>query len=984
MKTAPAHVRTGILLAALLQTCLCTTGARADVYDDMRIKWNNRTASAPPLPANDSDVAMQASSSGNSATQYWNSMNLSAGRTALWSDLPLGTVSANVSSSFGRLNVLATAYLSSSSPYYQDAAVRKAVLDGVDWMIANAYSPTGTGYDNWWDWQIGTPAILNNLLLAFYSQMTAAQIANCVAAIDHFMPDPTRRAKLDGSVPSDALVEVAANRLDKALVSVLRGVIGKDGSKIAAGRDAIPAALGYVTSGDGFYTDGTFIQHTNEPYIGGYGTVMLGAINKLYYVLNDSLWPISGDPNYLNPYDWAMNAFRPFIFDGAMMDNQRGRGMSRQFAGDHVVGRSTINALAELAHALPAPQATQLKSVIKGWVQRDGSFGASYFTPVQSALDGTMSGVPVFDIALLKATLNDSSIPAAPEPAEVRYFPAGDRALLRHQGYAFALAMFSRRMSAFEYGNGENIRGWWTGMGMTYLYNADQTQYGNNFWATVNMWRLPGTTTDHSGSGTPVAWKHYSNAKTGVGGAELNRQFATAAMEFAVTNVTGNNLAGKKAWFLFGDRIVAVGSGIASTNGVNVETIVENRVLNSDGDNALTVNSVANVKPATLAWSEAMPSTKWAHLAGNTAAGSDIGYVFPDQPTVSALRERRSGAWHDVNLGGGTGTVSNNFLCLALDHGTNPASAAYTYILLPNRSAQETADFAASNPIAVIERSTSATAVRDNAQGVTGVVFWDDAAKTVSVGGQAYLTSDKKAVATIQQQGNDLQLAVADPTQINTGSINLELNRSAGAVVSKDPAITVTQTSPTIKMTVAVNGSLGRAFHARFALNSTATLPPSGDAYTRDGTSYANSNYGSSAYLTVKRDTGTGYNRKSVLKFDVSSISGTVGSAKLRLTPVASAAGVTHQLYQTATSSWSEGTVTWNTLPANGAQLGSWTVPVANTPVEIDVTGAVSGALSGGKVLSVKVESTGTGYVDYASKEHSTTGYRPSLVVTYY
>jgi hyaluronate lyase len=86
-------------------------------------------------------------------------MDLSAGRSAL-ADLPLGTASASVTR-FTRLNALATAYVTSTSPYYQNAEVLAAVVNGLDWMAANAYTASGTGYDNWWDWQIGAPAALN-------------------------------------------------------------------------------------------------------------------------------------------------------------------------------------------------------------------------------------------------------------------------------------------------------------------------------------------------------------------------------------------------------------------------------------------------------------------------------------------------------------------------------------------------------------------------------------------------------------------------------------------------------------------------------------------------------------------------------------------------------------------------------------------------------------------------------------------------------
>lgn len=978
MNIALRTKQTGLLLAALLQTCLVIAPAHADVYDDLRTKWLKRTSSAPPLPADDPDVASGVDAAGDEVEEYWTTMDLTAGRTALWSDLPFGAKSANVTSSVSRLSALLSAYRSSSSRYYQKEEVRQAALEGLDWLLANAYSATGTGYDNWWDWQIAAPGALNSLMMSNYSLLTPARIAAGVAAIDHYMPDPTRRANMNGTVSANATVEVAANLLDKVLVSVLSGILIKDSARITIGRNAIPSALAYVSSGDGYYTDGSFIQHKYHAYVGNYGKVVLANINKLYYLLNDTNWSISDDPNYYNPYDWAMNAFRPFIFDGAMMDGQRGRIIADQLIPDHVSGRSVIAALAELAYALPAAQGNALKSVIKGWVQRDGSFGESYFAPTPG------SSVSKFAIAQIKALLNDPYLPAAPEPSETRAFPSVDRVVSRGDGYAFALSMFSKRIGAFESVNGENTKGWWSGMGMTYLYNADQTQYSNNFWPTVDMWRLPGTTTDHSGHGTPSGTKF--NNRTAVGSAELNRQFATSAMDFGVVNVTGSSLVGKKAWFMFGDRIVAVGSGITSSNGVKVETIVENRALNGAGDNQLTVNRMEDAKPGALGWTQAMPATRWAHLAGNTSYGADIGYVFPDQPTVDALREARGGAWREIHDEGSTDVVGNNFLSLALNHGSNPTNAAYTYILLPNRSVEETAAFAAANPITVIERSTSATAVMDGAQGVTGIVFWNDATKTVTVSGQPFVTSDKKAVVTLQQTGSDLQLAVADPTQLNTGVIKLELHRT-GSLVSKDDAISVLNPggSP-MKLAVNVNGAQGKSFEARFALSNSTSVTPGGDAYLRDG-NYADTNFGAATSLTIKEGSA-GFARNALLKFDLSAIGGTIVSAKLKLVPtVVGTSGVTHKLYQTATDSWTEGTVTWNTMPDNGIQLGSWTVPAVNTPVEVDVTAAVQSIMAGGKVLSLKLEAApgggSNGNVDYASKETGTSNNRPALVVVY-
>jgi hyaluronate lyase len=175
-------------------------------------------------------------------------------------DLPLGTASASVTTRFTRLNALATAYVTSTSPYYQNAEVLAAVVNGLDWMAANAYTASGTGYDNWWDWQIGAPAALNAAIASLYSSLTAGRWRTI-----------WRRSTTTCPIRPCAPIWTAASSAgtsqssDKAFVAVLRGVLGKSSAKIAAGRDAIGQTLAYVTSGDGFYADGSFVQHTHEP-----------------------------------------------------------------------------------------------------------------------------------------------------------------------------------------------------------------------------------------------------------------------------------------------------------------------------------------------------------------------------------------------------------------------------------------------------------------------------------------------------------------------------------------------------------------------------------------------------------------------------------------------------------------------------------------------------------------------------------------------
>ena len=50
-----------------------------------------------------------------------------------------------------------------------------------------------------------------------------------------------------------------------------------------------------MTSGDGFYPDGSFVFHSNIAYTGHYGLVLLGDIPKIVNLLQGSAWQIT-DP----------------------------------------------------------------------------------------------------------------------------------------------------------------------------------------------------------------------------------------------------------------------------------------------------------------------------------------------------------------------------------------------------------------------------------------------------------------------------------------------------------------------------------------------------------------------------------------------------------------------------------------------------------------------------------------------------------------
>jgi hypothetical protein len=132
----------------------------------------------------------------------------------------------------------------------------------------------------------------------------------------------------------------------------------------------------------------------------------------------------------------------------------------------------------------------------------------------------------------------------------------------------------------------------------------------------------------------------------------------------------------------------------------------------------------------------------------------------------------------------------------------------------------------------------------------------------------------------------------------------------------------------------------------------TATLNPSEDTFVRDGSS-ASTNYGSSATLEVKKSS-SGYNRESYLRFNVSSFTGTVQSAKLRIYGKLSEAGavpVVARLMRSDLFAFSQSGTTWNNKPqTTPIEMGRAKINSTTAAwYEIDVTGLVRQARRNGE-----------------------------------
>ena len=229
----------------------------------------------------------------------------------------------------------------------------------------------------------------------------------------------------------------------------------------------------------------------------------------------------------------------------------------------------------------PTSDAANYKAIIKGLVQAD-TYSPYMRSPVAT----------LYALTSVKAIVSNSSIVAVSDQTLHRTFASMDRVVHQRPEYAFGISMFSSRIYNYESINNENLHGWYTGSGMTYLYTAqDYGQYSDSYWPTVDPYRLPGNTVDKmiraNGSN-----QDSNSSKNWVGGVTLDGIYGASGMDQAEVALP-STLTAKKSWFMFDDELVALGAGITDTSTNAVETTIENRKIS--GSEALTVNGT--VKP---------------------------------------------------------------------------------------------------------------------------------------------------------------------------------------------------------------------------------------------------------------------------------------------------------------------------------------------------------------------------------------------------
>lgn len=639
--------------------------------------------------------------------------NLTIEESGLWSDSPLSTktmedqqkLGVNLYATYNRIFTLARAYKLKGGELEGNPSLLNAITESLAFLNETYYQVGSPEYGNWWHWELGIARSVQNTLVILYDDLPYEIISNYIDATRYFVPNPTHLSEGYGAPYSSAPLafeSTGGNRTDNAQVVLVRGLLENNANEIVRAIESLSSVIPYVETGDGFYKDGSFIQHKDLPYSGTYGQVMVEGLGMLLGAVANTKYQ-ANDPNLQKIYPLILDTFAPLLINGRMADMVNGRAISRKSGQNDRVGESIISAMLLYIDGAPEPYKHQLSAFVQSQLAAKGGLEATRI----------MSNYQIAESLMM--TRNVKDVPTVSH----KQFAEMDRVIHHRPDWSFGIAMHSDRVGNYESINGENLKGWHTADGMTYLYNS-QNHYNSGYWVAVNPYKHAGTTVLladlEDATGQLSAQRDGRNgAMSWTGGASLDH-YGVAGMDFVNAS---RALSAKKSWFMFDDEVVALGSAIDNSSDYTAITTIENRIVDS--------NNAAKIENGVLSITY-------------QADTNPIQYVMLDAQPIDVQQKCRSADWSDI--GTDKGSVEACFVEATITHTSENDS--YAYAIIPNQQP------VSSVPVKVVANTESVHAVEHIDLGIFAANFFDSAkAGEIEASNISIMTQEKNDLVTI-------------------------------------------------------------------------------------------------------------------------------------------------------------------------------------------------------------------------------------------
>ncbi|HGO3956335.1 TPA: polysaccharide lyase 8 family protein [Staphylococcus aureus] len=756
------------------QIAVADTNVQTPDYEKLKKTWLDVNYGYDQYDENNQDMKKKFDAKEKEAMKLLDDMKTDTNRTYLWSGAEnLETNSSHMTKTYRNIEKIAEAMRHKNTVLKTDKNKLK-IKEALDWMHKNVYgkNPSQKVDDltknrkgqttpknnslNWWDYEIGTPRALTNTLLLMDDMLTKDEMKNYSKPISTYSPSSDKILSSVGE-SEDAK---GGNLVDISKVKLLESVIEEDVDMMKKSIDSFNKVFAYVQDSatgkgrNGFYKDGSYIDHQDVPYTGAYGVVLLEGISQMMPMIKESPFKTSQDNATLS--NWIYEGFMPLIYKGEMMDLSRGRAISRENETSHTASATVMKSLLRLSDTMDDSTKAKYKQIVKTSVESDLSYKQTDYLNSYS------------DIDKMKSLMADSTISTNGLTQQLKIYNDMDRVTYHNKelDFAFGLSMTSKNVARYESINGENLKGWHTGAGMSYLYNSDVKHYRDNFWATADMTRLPGTTTLNDMPSTNT-----KNDNSFVGGTKLNNKYASIGMNFENQDKI---LTAKKSYFILNDKIVFIGTSIKSTDSSkNPVTSVENRKANGyklyKDDIEITTSDV-NAQETHSVFLESNDTKK------------NIGYHFLDKPKITIKKESHTGKWSDINKSQKSDDKTDGYYEVTQKHSNSDNK--YGYVLYPGLSKD---DFKTKkDEVTVVKQEDDFHVVKDN-ESVWAGVNYSDSTKTFEINGTKVEVKAKGMFILKKKDDKTYECSFYNPESTNSASdIKSKISMTGYSITNKN------------------------------------------------------------------------------------------------------------------------------------------------------------------------------------------------------
>ncbi|HCY7502017.1 TPA: polysaccharide lyase 8 family protein [Staphylococcus aureus] len=760
------------------QIAVADTNTQTPNYEKLKNTWLDVNYGYDKYDESNPDMKKKFEATENEAKKLLSEMKTESGRTYLWeSSKDIDTKSADMTRTYRNIEKIAEAMNHPKTTLKNDEN-KKKLKDALEWLHKNAYgkdpdkkvadlktnfsksAPQKNTNLNWWDYEIGTPKSLTNTLILLNGDISSDEKKKYTAPIKTFAP------KSDEILSSVGKAEPAkgGNLVDIAKVKLLESIIEEDKDMTKNSIDSFNKVFTYVQSNstgkerNGFYKDGSYIDHQDVPYTGAYGVVLLEGISQMMPMIKETPFKETSQNDTILK-SWIDDGFMPLIYKGEMMDLSRGRAISRENETSHSASVTVMKSLLRLSDAMDESTKAKYKKTVKTSVKSDSSYKQNDYLSSYS------------DISKMKALMEDSTLSTNDLTQQLKIYNDMDRVTYHNKDldFAFGLSMTSKNVARYESINNENLKGWHTGAGMSYLYNSDVKHYRDNFWATADMKRLAGTTTLDN----EEPKENKNSDKTFVGGTKFDDQHASIGMEFENQDKT---LTAKKSYFILNDKIVFLGTGIKNTDSsMNPVTTIENRKANGYTlytDDKQTTNSDNQ-------------ETNSVFLE-STDTKKNIGYHFLNKSKINVKKESHTGKWSEINKSQKTEDKKDEYYEVTQKHSNSDNK--YGYVLYPSLSKDVFKSKA--SQVTVVKQDDDFHVVKDN-ESVWAGVNYSDSAKTFEINGTKVEVKAKGMFILKKKDDKTYECSFYNPESTNTASdIESKISMTGYSITNKNASTT--------------------------------------------------------------------------------------------------------------------------------------------------------------------------------------------------